>query len=134
LPEYGFLFASTTVLAGLAVSWLVVSLAVFLAGRLIAGSRVTFPKALTLILIGVVVISLTYTVASISLTPIVGGALAFIIWLFLIKTFFGVGWLSAFLIAILAAVMLPLIIFICLVLLSIVGLAVAPPPPSLPVI
>ena len=134
LLPIGVLTALTSVLASVAASWLIVSLAVFLAGRLVAGSRATFLKSLALILVGVLIVSLTYVVASVGLTPTIGGALAFIVWLFLIKIFFEVGWLSAFLIAILAAIMLPIIIFICLLALSVVGFAVPPPPTPLPVV
>jgi hypothetical protein len=126
--------ALAAMLGSLAVSWLIVSLAVFTAGKLIAGSRATFSKSLALIFIGVVIVSVTYAVASIGLTPVVGGIIAFIVWLFLIRVFFEVGWLSAFLIAILAVILLSVIIFICLLVLSIIGFAAPPSYPSLPVV
>lgn len=105
-------------LASFLIVWMLTSFAVFAAGRMMAGERATFAKASILILVGAVLLGVAYIVTSILFTPFFGWVAAFLLWLGLIKYFFGTGWVAAFIISILAWV-----IFIILALALMVGLA-----------
>lgn len=105
----GVVLASLAGLIGFVVVWMITSLAVFAAGRIMVGSYATFPKALALILVGTLLIGVTYMAASLLLTPFFGWIVAFLVWLGLIKHFFRTGWIVALIISILAWVILMLL-------------------------
>ncbi|RLI29289.1 hypothetical protein DRO53_02490 [Candidatus Bathyarchaeota archaeon] len=119
MPFTGFLWTLTVSLLAFLFVWIITALAIFMAGRIVAGPEATFPKALALILVGGVIIGLFSYMAPLILGPL-GWILAFLLWVWLIKSFFGVGWLGGFLIAILAS-----IIFLVLMVFAALGLALA---------
>ena len=127
----GFVLTGLAALLSFIVVWMLTSLAVFAAGRVIAGSYATFPKASALILVGAVLIGLTYLAASFILSPIFGWIAALLVWLGLIKYFFGTGWIGAFLIAILAWIILGLLALGLLTALAMLGLHI-PFTPKIP--
>ncbi|MHC1586855.1 MAG: hypothetical protein ACXQTV_04860 [Candidatus Hecatellaceae archaeon] len=138
-PSYGL---AVTVLACLIVfilTWMLTSLAVFMAGRVVVGSRATFTKSLALIFLGGLLIAGFQLLAPMFLNPIFSWLLAFLLWIGLIKTFFGTGWLGGFAIAILASIMLMVLVFLAAVAFALVGLAVpflpkTPIQPYMPVV
>ena len=118
-------------LAGFVFVWLITSLAVFMAGRMVVGGRATFAKSVVLILIGAVLLSIVYVAASTVLTPLIGWVAAFAAWLALIRAFFGTGWLSALFIAILASIIFMVLAAIMVAVLALIGLTIPqmPKPP-----
>ena len=120
----GFLFV-------LVVSWLIVSLAVFFAARVVAGSKATFGRALGLVLVGVVIIGLFSVVVSAvgsfagPAGLIVGSIIAFILWLGLIKSFFHTGWLAALGIALLAYFMLIVVVLLIVFAAGLMGITIS---------
>jgi len=108
LPE--FILTGLVVLFSFLAVWMITSLAIFLAGRAIAGSYATFPKASALILVGGILIGITYGVAAFLFTPPLGWLVAFLVWLGLVKHFFETGWLGAFVISLLACIILLLLV------------------------
>lgn len=104
------------------VSWVVVSLAVYFAGRVIVGEKARFTPSLILTLIGIVVVGLFSTLTITLFGRVIGLILTTIIWLWLIKYFFNTGWLAALGITILSVFMLIVVILILGFLLGLIGL------------
>jgi len=127
---------SLTSLAGLFIGgiivWLVTALAIFFAGRIVAGRKATYGKALGLILVGVIIISIFSLVSTTLFGSIIGPILVFIVWLALIKSFFHTGWMGALGIAILAVFMMIVIMVILGFAIALVGLPYIQLPISIP--
>ena len=98
-----------TTIFGLIILWIIVSIPVWLAGKAIAGSKASFGDALLATLAGPIVYALVVLVVDFTLGSIIGSSayvfgyiLALIAWIWVFKASFGMGWLKAILIAILA--------------------------------
>ncbi len=85
----------------LIVGWLTAAFAMWMAARIVVGSKATFVGSLFISIIGPI---LVFTSLILS-TPLLGSLsilLALILWLWAVKSIFGVGWISAFAITILS--------------------------------
>lgn len=91
----------STVIISLIVGWITAAFAMWMAARIVAGSKATFIGSLLIAVIGPI---LVFTSLILS-TPLLGSLsilLALILWLWAVKSIFGVGWISAFAITILS--------------------------------
>jgi len=120
----GLILSSLAALISFLAVWMITSLAVFAAGRMIVGRYATFPKASALILVGAILLGVTYVAASFLFTPFFGWIAAFLLWLGLIKYFFGTGWIGAFMISILACIILMLLAVGLTLALAVIGVHV----------
>jgi hypothetical protein len=96
-------------LIGLIILWIVVSIPVWLAGKVATGGKATIGDALLATLAGpIVYIIVSFLVAfflgaAIGSTALaIGYVLALIAWIWVFKASFGTGWIQAILIALLA--------------------------------
>ncbi len=108
-------------LASILVAWLIVSLAVYFAARIVVGGKASFTRALGLVFVGVIIVGLTSILTHSFLGSFLGSVLTFFVWLWLIKTFFHTGWFSALGIAILAVFMFLIVIIILGFILGVFG-------------
>ncbi|MCX8176232.1 MAG: hypothetical protein N3E48_03240 [Candidatus Bathyarchaeota archaeon] len=104
------------------MSWVIVSLAVYFAGRVIVGEKAKFTRSLLLTLVGVVIVSLFFIFTVTLLGRTISFMLTMIIWLWLIKSFFNTGWLAALGIAILSIFMFIVVLLILGFILGLTGL------------
>ncbi|MEM1545051.1 MAG: hypothetical protein QXY40_02090 [Candidatus Methanomethylicia archaeon] len=91
----------STVIISLIAGWITAAFAMWMAARIVAGSKATFIGSLLIAVIGPI---LVFTSLILS-TPLLGSLsilLALILWLWAVKSIFGVGWISAFAITILS--------------------------------
>lgn len=88
----------------LVVQWLVMAIVLMLAGKMIAGMEVTFMKALIASLLGSIVSAILYYVFLVFLFAFwwAAGIVIFIVWLLIIRYYFGTGCIGALIVAILA--------------------------------
>ena len=96
---------------GLIIVWIIVSIPVYLAGKVVTGGRSTFGEAMLATLFGPIVYAVTLFVADYFLGAIIGGSasvialiLAFIAWVWVFKASFRTGWLGGFAIAVLSVI------------------------------
>jgi hypothetical protein len=96
---------------GLIILWIIVSIPVYLAGKVVTGGRSTFGEAMLATLFGPIVYAVTLFVVDFFLGAIIGGAaslialiLAFIAWVWVFKASFRTGWLGGLGIAILSVI------------------------------
>ncbi|RLI05472.1 hypothetical protein DRO26_02140, partial [Candidatus Bathyarchaeota archaeon] len=82
LGIHGLLFVDLFVSA--LISWIIVSVAVFLAARIVVGKRVSFVSALGLVLIGVVSVHFFSIFTTTLFGSFLGSILTFLVWLWLI--------------------------------------------------
>jgi hypothetical protein len=94
---------------GLIFLWIIVSIPVWLSGKVIAGHKASFGDALLATLAGPIVYAIVVFVVDLALGPIIGSSayifgyiLALVAWIWVFKASFGTGWLKAIMIAILA--------------------------------
>lgn len=106
------------------VAWFIVSLAVYFAARIVVSGKASFTRALGLVFAGIVIIGLTSILTHSFLGSFLGSVLTFLIWLWLIKTFFHTGWFSALGIAILAVFMFLVVIIIFGFILGVFGILI----------
>jgi len=97
-------------LAPLVLGWILISLVLFVAGRIVSGKNVTLGQAFIISLVGPLLIGITMVIASVFFRPIIALFVAFLVWIWAIKTVFNVGWGAAFLISIVASITLMLIL------------------------
>jgi hypothetical protein len=102
-------------LIALILLWIIVSIPVYFAAKLVVGSRASFGGALLATLIGPIIFAVVSYVILYFTHSIYGGGLialfiAFIAWLWVYKAAFHTGWLHAFAIAILAIIIAIVII------------------------
>lgn len=103
-------------LVGIVVNVIVNSLFVWLAGRALVGAeKAKFTDAIWIVVIGAVIGGILGAFN----WGLIGAIISFILWLALIKHFFDCGWVTAFIIAIVAAIIQIVIGFI----LALIGLA-----------
>jgi hypothetical protein len=98
-------------LMGFLVLWIVVSIPVYIASKVIS-KHSSFGRAMAATLLGPVVYFVVLTLAALAAGPVVGIfalplalLLAFLSWLWIYKSLFQTGWLGAFGIALLAVVL-----------------------------
>ncbi|RLG92436.1 MAG: hypothetical protein DRO36_01475 [Candidatus Hecatellales archaeon] len=104
------------------VAWFAVSLAIYFAARIVVGGKASFTHTLLLVFVGVVIVGLTSILTHSLLGSFLGSVLTFLVWLWLIKTFFQTNWFSAIGIAILAVFMFLAVIILLGFILSIFGI------------
>jgi len=109
--------------------WIIVSIPVYIAAKIVTGGKATFGQAMLATLLGPIVYVLVLSLTSIFLGFLVGPyvlllalILAFIAWLGVYKSSFNTGWLQALGIALLAIV----ILFILNLILAIIFGAIVP--------
>jgi hypothetical protein len=95
----------------LVIVWMIDSIPVYIAGKILAGEKATFGRAMVATLLGPIVFYVVLVVIDFLLGGIIGGGayiwslvLAFIAWVGVYKSTFKTGWLTAFGIALLAIV------------------------------
>jgi hypothetical protein len=116
----------------LLVGWVIVSIPLWLAAKVLTEGRATLGAAMLGMLLGgivfVIVYSATYLVTSIFtssiIAVIVASVLSFLAFLGLYKMLFNVGWLRALAIAILAVIFAVIILFVISAILVASGVAV----------
>ncbi len=92
-------------LLSIIVGWIVAALSLFFAGRVVSGKEASFGEALLIALVGPIIVGIVGSISTFLLGPIIGLLLSLLIWLWVIKSVFGIGWGSAFVISILALFM-----------------------------
>jgi|YelNatPaOPRAMG01_1025707.scaffolds.fasta_scaffold147022_1 hypothetical protein len=99
------------VLAIFVLMWIIVSIPVYIAAKIIKGGKASFGQAMLATLLGPIVFAFVRTVAilflgflGVSQAALLALVLAFIFWLWVYKASFNTGWLQAFGIALLAIV------------------------------
>jgi hypothetical protein len=99
------------IIIGLVILWIIVSIPVYLAGKIVTGGRSTLGQAMAATVFGPIVYFIVLTGVRFFLEGILGGAastlgyiLAFIAWIWVYKHTFKTGWLGGLAIAILAVV------------------------------
>ncbi len=122
-------------IVGLVIVWVIVSIPVYLAGKVVTAGESTLGDAMVASLLGPVVYAITFFTVDFLLGSLVGLSssyilalvLAFIAWIYVFKASFGTGWLGGFAIAILA-----ILIFAAISLLFGLFLGVMVPTPFFP--
>lgn len=106
-------------IVGLLALWIVVSVPVYFAGKVVKKGRALFGDAMTATLGGVVVYYIVYFVVAVSLTAVIGPSaavlalvLAFLAWLAVFKGSFHTNWFGAVGIVVLAWIILMALDFI----------------------
>jgi hypothetical protein len=94
---------------GLLILWIIVSVPVYIAGKVVTGGASTLGDAMLATLFGPVIYGITLFLVSFFLGPLIGSGayiwaliLAFLGWLWVFKASFKTGWLRALAIALLA--------------------------------
>ncbi len=100
----------------LLLMWIIVSIPVYIAAKIVTGGKATFGRAMLATLLGPIVYGIVLLLATIFLGPLVGPyalllalILAFIAWLWVYKSSFKTGWLQALGIALLAIIIMVVI-------------------------
>jgi len=99
----------------LVLGWVFASLAVYFAGRVVAGQKATLAASFVITLVGPILVALVgFTTVFIfgSISPLIGLLLALLAWLWLVKSMFNVGWLAAFGVSILAVFMFIVVVLL----------------------
>ena len=96
--------------APLVLSWILISLVLFIAGRIVSGKKVTLGQAFIISLVGPFLMGIAMLIASVFFGSIIGLLISFLVWIWAIKTVFNVGWGAAFLISVVASITLMLIL------------------------
>ena len=109
-------------LVPLILGWIVTSLVLFIAGRIVSGREATLGEAFMIALVGPILIGITMLITKSFFGPLLSLLIAFIIWIWTIKTVFDIGWGAAFLISILSSITLVVVIVITAILLGIASL------------
>lgn len=102
------------------IGWLTAASAMWMAARIVAGSKATFIGALFITVIGPILV-FTSLILSLPLLGPLSTLVALILWLWAVKSIFKVGWISAFAITILSAFTFLVAIIIVSVVLGISG-------------
>lgn len=96
---------------GLVILWIIVSIPVYIAGKIVTAGKSTFAEAMVATLFGPIVFIIVLTVVDFFLGEIIGTSafiwayiLAFIAWLWVYKASFHTGWLRALALAIIAVI------------------------------
>jgi hypothetical protein len=106
------------VIIGLLVLWIIVSIPVWVAAKILAMGRVSFSRAMLVTALGPVVAAVVFFIFAVLLTAIVGDPtvpiiigliVAFVAWIGVFKRGFHTGWLRALGIAILSIIVFAVI-------------------------
>jgi hypothetical protein len=126
------LFSLLIFVAGLIILWLIVSIPVYLAGKVVTAGEATFGDAMVATLFGPIVYVVTLFASNFLLASIIGAGTAYLLalifafvgWVWIFKVSFKTGWLGA-----LATALLAVLIFAVLSLLfgSLLGVMVPAP-------
>ncbi len=99
------------ILIGLFILWVIVSLPVYIAGKIVTAGKSTFGEAMLATLFGPLVFIIVLVIVDFFLGELIGSSafiwayiLAFIAWLWVYKASFHTGWLRALALAILAVI------------------------------
>ena len=97
------------VIVGLIILWIIVSIPVYLAGKIVTGGKSSLGDAMVATLFGPIIYGLTLFLVDFFLGGLLGAGsylialiLAFVAWVWVYKASFKTGWLSALTISILA--------------------------------
>ena len=104
LNQIDLAYFTGTAIAALVISWIATAFALYLAGRAVSGKEATFGEALLIALVGPILFGIAAAIATTLFGPVIGIILAILVWLWVIKSIFGVGWGAAFAIAVLAII------------------------------
>ena len=133
------LVIAASVIIGLLVLWIIVSIPVWIAAKILTRGRVKFSRAMLVTALGPIIYAIVFFISATLLTAIVGGVtvpmiigfvVAFLAWIAVFKKGFDTGWLRALGIAILAIIIFAVI---GLVISFIIQLIVPQAPPITPV-
>ena len=124
VPTVGALFVDLIVLI---ILWIIISIPVYIAGKLVAGPNATLGRAMGATLIGPIVFTIVLVLGRIvfgsgGVVTVIALIVAFLAWLWVYKEFFRTGWLGALGIAILS-VFATIIIVVILAVIGFVALA-----------
>ena len=109
---------AAAVIIGLLVLWIIVSIPVWVAARILAMGRVSFSRAMLVTALGPIVSAIVFFIIAALLTAIVGDPtlpviigliVAFVAWIGVFKRGFHTGWIRALGIAILAIIVFAII-------------------------
>ena len=112
---------AATVIIGLLVVWIIVSIPVWVAAKILTLGRVKFSRAMLVTALGPIIYAIVFFISAALLAAIVGDPtlpviiafiVAFIAWIGVFKEGFHTGWLRALGIAILAIIVFAVIGFI----------------------
>jgi len=130
------LLSLIAIIIGLVILWIIVSIPVYLAGKIVTGGRSTFGEAMAATVLGPIVYFIVLTGVGFFLEGILGGAastlgyiLAFLAWIWVYKQTFKTGWLGGLAIAILAVVVFVIFSLVVGALLGIIVPSVSPGTP-----
>jgi hypothetical protein len=119
------------ILVGLVVLWIIISVPVYVAGKVVTAGKASFGDAMVATLFGPVVFLIVLIVVDFFLGSVIGSGgfvlgyvLAFVAWLWVYKVSFGTGWFGALALAVLAVV----VFFVMSVVLRIIFGVVVPGP------
>lgn len=106
------------IIIGILVLWVVVSIPVWIAAKILTGGRAKFTRAMLVTAVGPIVYAIVFFVSAalLSITlgdrailTVISSIFAFVAWIAVFKKAFDVGWLRAFGIAILATIVFVII-------------------------
>jgi hypothetical protein len=109
----GLAIAALVLLAGLLILWIIVSIPVWIAAKILTGGRARFTRAMLVTAVGPVIYAIVFFVSSVLLAVTIGERasiaaisfiLAFIAWIGVFRWGFDAGWIRALGIAVLATV------------------------------
>jgi hypothetical protein len=116
---------------GLIILWIIVSIPVYLAGKIVTGGKSTLGDAMLATLAGPIVYALTFVAVDFFLGEIIGSGaylwaliFAFIAWVWVYKASFGTGWLGAIAIALLS---IAVFVVLSIILRALLGLVIPAP-------
>jgi hypothetical protein len=130
---------AASVIIGLVVLWITVSIPVWIAAKILTVGRVKFTRAMLVTALGPIIYSVVFFISATLLTAIVGDPtvptiigfiVAFIAWIGVFKKGFDTGWLRALGIAILAIIVF---LVIGLIISLLIQLIVPEAPPITPI-
>jgi hypothetical protein len=111
IPSGITLLSLLVILLGLIILWIIVSIPVYVAGKIVTSGRSTLGEAMAATLLGPIVYVIVLATVDFFLGAIIDGSayfwafiLAFIAWIGVYKSTFRTGWLGALAIAILAII------------------------------
>jgi hypothetical protein len=111
LPSGITLAGLLIIIIGLVIVWIIVSIPVYIAGKVVTSGKSTFGEAMLATLFGPIVYAIVLVVVDFLLGAIIGSGayiwafiLALIAWIGVYKSTFRTGWLGAIAIGILAAI------------------------------
>jgi hypothetical protein len=127
------LLSLVAIIIGLVILWIIVSIPVYLAGKIVTGGRSTFGEAMAATVLGPIVYFIVLTGVRLFLKGILGGAastlgyiLAFLAWIWVYKHTFKTGWLGGLAIAILAVIVFVIFVLVVGALFGIIVPSVSP--------